>query len=81
MLNAPLTPLTVSSTAVALGLSKPTVFRLLREGRLGFIQVSPRRIVIPQSEIDRYLAENFVRAQGQALVGSSHTRSRAGGRA
>jgi excisionase family DNA binding protein len=59
MLNA---PLTVPSTAVALGVSKPTVFRLLREGRLGFIQVSPRRIVIPRSEVDRYLMENFVPA-------------------
>jgi excisionase family DNA binding protein len=70
-------PLSVLSTAKALGVSHSTVVRLIKTGRLGYVRLGDRRIGVPEAEISKYLERQFVPAQGQALV----TRSRAGGRA
>ena len=38
------------------GLGRTTVFQMIRMGELGSVRVGRRRMV-PQSEIDRYIAE------------------------
>jgi excisionase family DNA binding protein len=70
-------PLSLTSTATVLGLSKSSVVRLVKTGRLGYVRLGDRRIGIPESEVNRFLATRFVPASDTGIV----TRSRAGGRA
>jgi excisionase family DNA binding protein len=46
----------VDQVCVILGLSKPTVYKLIGAGRLRSVLIGRRR-VIPKGEIDRLLAE------------------------
>lgn len=41
--------------ALELNISLPTLDRLIRDGRLHAIRVSPRRIIIPQTAITAFL--------------------------
>jgi excisionase family DNA binding protein len=45
----------MAETAQALGITKPTAYKLIAEGRLRTVMVGARRLV-PVSEIDRLLA-------------------------
>lgn len=47
--------LTVQETAKVLGVSVHTVYRLIDLGELTALKVSPRKIVIKDEEIERYI--------------------------
>lgn len=44
-----------------LGVSRNTVFTLLRTGKLGFVRIGRRRL-IPETAIDKFIAANLVLA-------------------
>lgn len=46
----------------ATGLSAPSVRRLMRQGELGYCRIG-RRVMIPQRELERFLAERTVRGR------------------
>ena len=48
--------LTIKQTAEILTIHRGTLFRLLREGKIKSVKVTPRRSVILKSELDRYIA-------------------------
>lgn len=50
--------LSVEAVAAVLGVSQPTVRRLLKRGELGCCRVS-RRVTVPASEVERYRRENW----------------------
>jgi excisionase family DNA binding protein len=47
----------VKNAAVMLDLSEFRVRQLIREGKLKVVRPTPKRILVPQSEIRRYLEE------------------------
>lgn len=49
--------LTVTAAASALGVSKSTMFTLLREGKIRSVKLGPQIRRIPRSEIEAYLAK------------------------
>jgi len=51
-----LAALTVDQASVVLGVSRPTVYKLIREARLRSITVGRRRL-IPQTSIDELLRD------------------------
>jgi excisionase family DNA binding protein len=46
--------LTVPEAATRMGISKPTLFRLMRAGKIGYTQEEGARRLIPIPEIQRY---------------------------
>jgi excisionase family DNA binding protein len=67
--------------AYELGVSQQTIARWLNSGKLEFVQLSPRRRVIPESAIKQFLAAKIVAPpkkmvdQGQASAKDSGKRS------
>lgn len=47
---------TPGEVAKVLHLSPPTILRMMREGRLGFQRVSPRRALVMQADVEAYLS-------------------------
>jgi len=58
-METPIAPLTISGAARLLGCSTRTVSRLIRDGSLGYLKLSQRRVAIPAKELDRYLESRF----------------------
>jgi excisionase family DNA binding protein len=52
--------LTIAEAAEFLRLSEPTVRRLISNRMLRALRASPRRVLIPQTELDRYLADAWI---------------------
>jgi len=50
----------IKETCYALGISRPTVMRLIETKKLGHIRVG-HRIIIPISDVDQYIKENTIR--------------------
>lgn len=48
--------LTVVEVAELLGISKVSAYRLIADGKLPHIQVSPGRVVIPRVAFDKWLS-------------------------
>ena len=48
---------TVKETAQRLGIAEQTVRRLVKNGELPSIRISPRRIIIPVAALEDWLAE------------------------
>jgi len=46
----------------ATGLSAPSVRRLMRQGELGYCRIG-RRVMVPQRELERFLAARTVRGR------------------
>jgi excisionase family DNA binding protein len=55
--------LTVSEVASMMRVSNMTVYRLIKSGQLGAIRVG-KNYRIRQSDVDQYLVDRSVRAQG-----------------
>ena len=47
---------TPAEVGKVLHLSPPTVRRMMREGKLGFQRVSPRRALVMQADVEAYLS-------------------------
>ena len=47
---------TIQQTADFLTIHKQNLYKLLREGKIKSVKVTPRRSVILKSELDRYIA-------------------------
>ena len=50
---------TVKEAAQRLGIAEQTVRRLVREGDIPSIRISPRRIIIPVTAFEAWLAERL----------------------
>ena len=53
--------------AYELGVSQQTIARWLNSGKLEFVQLSPRRRVIPESAIEKFLAAKNIRPPQKLL--------------
>jgi len=53
--------MTKKQVAEQLGLSKPTIERMLRRGDLAFVRVSDRSIRIPEGEVSRLILRHTER--------------------
>jgi excisionase family DNA binding protein len=49
--------LSVREVADVLGLSTDSVYRLLREGRIAYQKITPRRTVVRESALNEFLAD------------------------
>jgi excisionase family DNA binding protein len=48
-------PLKVADFAARAGLAAPTVYGLIRDGKIKTVDTGTRRVLIPAAELDRYL--------------------------
>jgi len=56
--------ISIAEVAERLGVSVPTVRRLLKLRELGFTRIG-RRVTIPAAEVERYAAERFTAPEAQ----------------
>jgi excisionase family DNA binding protein len=57
--------LTITQVADELGCSTDTVYVLMRDRQLGYIQTTPRTRQVTRQQLDNYLARNVVPAKGE----------------
>lgn len=54
--------LRVPEAAAALGISRSSIYSLIRSGRIGYVRIAGGSIRVPASEIDRFVDSNVVRS-------------------
>lgn len=58
--RVPRRALRVPEAAEALGISRSSLYALLRSGKLGYCRIAGGSVRIPAAEIDRFLEKNLV---------------------
>lgn len=58
--------LRIPEAASALGVSRSALYALLRSGRIGYVRIGGGSKRVPVTEIQKFIAENTVRAGGTA---------------
>jgi excisionase family DNA binding protein len=55
--------LRVTEAAATLGISRSSIYSLIRSGLIGYVRLAGGSIRVPASEIDRFIDSNVVRSE------------------